>query len=282
MEKSTRAYSNVIGGLYPARRKKQANLHAISLLGVRVRQHVPLLMAARQHPDAVVDILAEAAERMVVVYTLSGAQWNEIESVIPLWSRLIRSASTEASMKRFVAEQMNPKVAEHLSTASANLDTLGQLGDTQRYVLARLTQYVEDETGQGGSLDRYFDGRNVTIEHILAQSPTGESLDPFAAVPPEDLLPNYIYALGNLCLLNRVSNSMVGNRPYSQKAPIYKKFGQFMLTRAISSSISGGKDTKFSRMAKRLKTFKSWSPASIQARTRILHDLADDLWDLQG
>jgi hypothetical protein len=280
MEKNARAFANISSGLYPGKRKRQAHLEAISLTGLRIRQHAPLLMAARQHSDPVIDQLASAVERMIVVFTLAGAQWNEIETVIPLWCRKIRAANSQASMKRFIETELNPKVAEHLPVAIVNLRQLGKLGDSiQRYVLARLTQYVEDEAGQGGKLDRFFDTNAVTIEHILAQNASGVALDPFSKIS-QDELPDQVYALGNLCLLFRVPNSMVGARPYAEKAPVYKKYGQFLLTRAVASSIGAGKNTKYSRMEQRLKHFSKWNPKSVQDRTKNLERLASDLWKL--
>lgn len=278
LEKVARSYAYIDSGFYPGKKKHQWHVDAIRILGIRVSQHVPLLMAARQHPDPVIDLLATDLERMVVIYTLSAAQWNEIESVIPAWSREIRASTSLASMKRFLAERVRPKVDTHLDVAVNNLRNLGNLGDSiQRYVLARLTQYVEDETGQGGGLARHFETASVTIEHILAQHPSGAALDPFDSVSED--LDDYIYALGNLCLLFRVKNSMVGNKPFAAKKEVYST-SPFLLTKAITKSIGAGVNTKYTRMERRLRHFAKWNPPNVEARTKNMLELANAIWKL--
>ena len=77
-----------------------------------------------------------------------------------------------------------------------------------RYILGKIEKF------SGGTREVNIDGNTDTIEHILPQNPDetwGEDYN----------FDNLIYRMGNLCLLEKVYNNELKNKPYADKVILY-------------------------------------------------------------
>ncbi len=282
MTKGARAYAYITEGKYPSENKRHPLVTSVNLITTGVRQHYPLLMAAANHPAPVFDQLMSELERLVVIYLLAGVRWNALESAIPDWADRIRRTRTLPAMSKFTREHIRTHLEKHLPTARENLRMLGNRGHaTQFYVLARMTEWVETLAGDPNGMPYYYNETRafpVTIEHVLPQKPSPEALNPFSRLRVG--LDSYQYQLGNLCLLNCVSNAFANNKSFKEKKATYTLGGQFLLTRSLGTSVAKSRAKRFQQIEKQLYTPKTWNPAALEARTRKMVRLATDIWDL--
>ena len=147
-----------------------------------------------------------------------------------------------------------------------------------RYILGKLTQYVEERAWGSSAdhrLERYVD-RSVHVEHIQAQTPTNEIRGAFDKPDEYD---EYVGMLGNLTLLESTINSSVSNGSYAEKLPGYRQ-SQLLLTRSLAERPQVGTDTRLNRAAEDLIQFQSWDSRSIQRRQEMLTRLARKVWDM--
>ena len=102
---------------------------------------------------------------------------------------------------------------------SANLTNMNSVGPKlQRYVLNKVNTILCQESATP-DIKESTDGkkREVTIEHILSQNFSDEDLPENSNAEDRILLEKNIWRLGNLTLLERVSNSAAGNKSVKQK-----------------------------------------------------------------
>lgn len=146
-----------------------------------------------------------------------------------------------------------------------------------RYLLARLTQYVDMAfSGQKtpGSLQPFT---KLDIEHILPNTPSEDLRTHWAAENPGQAYDDYKNRLGNLTLLEKPINIIVGNDFYTTKQNEYIKSSHY-LTRSLVALTDVGQNTSISRINTKLKAFPSWHAASIGERQAMLIALAKDIW----
>jgi uncharacterized protein with ParB-like and HNH nuclease domain len=262
-------------------------LKAINFQRTGVRQHLCLLLAARNLSGSAFGELCSWLESLVFVYAVTNAQWNEIEKALPGWTKTLRAARTKADVDDFVAKSLLPQILSRMDQFKAKLeDTSSMPNRLKRYMLASLTQYLEDQCGKGGDLDKYFK-ENLTIEHIFPQSTTAEKPRPAAiawikAFKPVKDPAFYVHRLGNLTLLHRGPNSSGADSPFKPtKLATYKK-SNYDLTRALAEDLKVGKATKITKTVEKygLHPYSSWSPVSVEERHKMLLTMAEEYWQI--
>lgn len=128
---------------------------------------------------------------------------------------------------------------------------------TRLYVLLRLdTALSEGEASYSFS--------NITIEHVLPQNPTSESMW-VNSFPTEEEREKYVHRLGNLVLLSSSKNSLAGNYDFELKKQKYfttkKGVSNFALTTQVMME-------------------QEWTPEVINKRQTLLIDKLKELWRL--
>lgn len=118
-----------------------------------------------------------------------------------------------------------------------------------RYFLYRIERYLGG--GESVSLDE------VTLEHILPQSPSEEWLKEFKDI---DQLEDWINRLGNLTLLSRNENRDIGQKIFEEKKQLFKS-SAFKITQQSSN-------------------YKKWNERSISDHQKWLGKQALNLWRL--
>lgn len=195
--------------------------HSLNLIkshASEVRQHIPLLMAASagRYNKEDFEKLAIAIEKLVFALKLSGSQWNVINTFIPGWCTKLRK---KQNIDQFINENINPEIESRAAQMSANLTNMSKVGPKlRRYVLDKI-DYILCEESAEPHFKETTDGkkREVTIEHILSQSFPEEDLQKKQNSETRLVLEKNIWRLGNLTLLERVSNSAASNKTVEQK-----------------------------------------------------------------
>lgn len=116
-----------------------------------------------------------------------------------------------------------------------------------RYILFSLEKEI---TGA----DYDFDSSKFNIEHILPENPE-EGWEEFK----EENIPNYIYKIGNMTLMDTTPNREIGNCQYSVKIETYKD-SRFQLTKAIAEN------------------YQEWKETIIESRQTQLSKKANTIW----
>lgn len=257
------------------------------LAGGAFSLHYVLLLAAANFPKQLFDHFVAQLESFLFYYIFTKTPTKDLERSFSQWADELRAiAETTDPAKQKV--QLNAFVADHfeknMSSKSQELAdalkrfTLYSMQQYRtRYLLARLTQYVEmafSGLKVPGSLEPFT---NLEIEHILPYKPEDDLSGKWADENPGASYDEYKNKLGNLTLLEKPINIVAGNNFYSSKQTEYLKSGNY-LTRSLVALTPVGQNTSISRINERLQFFSSWGAASIDMRHELLIALAGDVW----
>jgi hypothetical protein len=186
------------------------------LAGGAFSLHYVLLLAAANLPKPLFDHFVSQLESFLFYYIFTKTPTKDLERNFSLWADELR-AIAESSDPVKQKEQLNAFVADRFAKSMAGKTQ--ELADAlkrftlysmqqyrTRYLLARLTQYV-DMAFSGlktpSSLEPFT---KLEIEHILPNNPTPELHATWLAANPNAGYDDYKNRLGNLTLLEAVIN----------------------------------------------------------------------------
>jgi Protein of unknown function DUF262/Protein of unknown function (DUF1524) len=257
------------------------------LCGASFSLHHVLLLATANFPKPLFDYFVGQLESFLFYYIFTKTPTKELERNFSLWAdelRLIGEIADQTAQRdklsEFVAEHFQknmtakePELIDDLKRYSLN--SMQQY--RTRYLLAKLTQFV-DMAYKGlktpGSLSEYS---GAEIEHILPDTPSEALRSAFAVTSPAVLYDEYKNRLGNLTLLEKPINIVVGNDFFNAKKAEYRKC-KYYLTSSIAEIITVGLNTSINRINQKLKAFDDWTAASIDKRQELLIGLAGEVW----
>ena len=251
----------------------------ISWLSGAARQHYILLLAGRNLPAPLFAELARHIENLFFCYVITRESTKTFERNFARWSSELRAAQTEEDLESFIRRYFLPDMQTRLNAFRFAMSELTEARIQQyrlRYILAKLTQYVEEQAWRNpsdGDLSKFVHG-SVNIEHILPQTPMFEVANCFDR---PDEYNDYKYKLGNLTLLEKTINTSVSNSSYDQKCAGYGQ-SSFLLTKSLVEKPHVGVDTSLNRAVKDLIQFDTWTSDSIDRRQQMLANLAEAVW----
>jgi Protein of unknown function DUF262/Protein of unknown function (DUF1524) len=257
------------------------------LAGGAFSLHYVLLLAAANLPKPLFDHFVSQLESFLFYYIFTKTPTKDLERSFSLWAdelRAIAESSDPVKQKEqlnaFVADRFAKNMAgksQELADALKRFTLYSMQQYRTRYLLARLTQYV-DMAFSGlktpGSLEPFT---KLEIEHILPNNPTPELHATWLAANPSASYDDYKNRLGNLTLLEKPINVVAGNDFYTAKQEEYRKSGNY-LTRSLVELTKVGQNTSISRINEKLEAFPAWEAASIEQRHGMLIALAQDIW----
>lgn len=248
----------------------------IRLGGGAFRQHLIVLLAARNMPSEMFDYLSRNIENYLFYALFTKVQAKIFEKLFGKWDITLKDIKTQEELTKFVEENIKPETDKLAAEYKARFLIFKQ-GDLQlyrvRYILAKLTQYVDMAHSGAKSLsllDTYFK-RGTEIEHILPQTPSEEYKAQFENY--DELL----YMLGNLTLLEQPINGAIKNNPYVDKVPSYAACN-FYLTSSLHHLDEIGFNTAITRINKYLQSFDHWDAETIAKRQELLYNLSLEIW----
>ena len=272
-------YVHMLQGLGPDGREVEALSGIVAQKGA-VRQHLPILMAARKFPAAEFARLAEHLETLCLVFALSNAQWNELEKVGPAWCRKLREIDgDEAKLTQFLRDDFRVLVDDKLATAFEQLDRTDEIRPSLlKYMLARIAQRVDRDCGKKLALQAYLDN-NVTVEHVLPQSLAINAVhEGFGDV---ESARRHVHRLGNLTLLDRGPNASVSDDAFEKKKRAYER-SNYELTKALVTDLEFGKRTRYGATSDQygFKPFAKWNPEAVESRQKQLRAVMKRIWNI--
>lgn len=168
--------------------------------------------------------------------TALGVFKEEIKTIAQLKTSLARVIVSDGDFKETFANARSSKA------------------DLARYYLRALEAAAANETEPWYILND--DERDITLEHILPRNPPRDKWPEFTA---EDV-GRYVKRLGNLCLLQRSTNSNMDN-------------GDFAIKRAIFANCP----LVFTRQ---IAQFTEWSPKNVESRQISMGEMAVRAWPI--
>ena len=251
----------------------------IRLGGGAFRQHLIVLLAARNMPSDMFDYLSRNIENYLFYALFTKVQAKIFEKLFGKWDIALKDVRTQEELTAFVADNIKAET-DKLAAEYKTRFLMFKQSDLQlyrvRYILAKLTQYV-DMAHSGAKylslLDTYFK-RGTEIEHILPQSPSEELRAQYENY--DELL----YMLGNLTLLEQPINGAIKNNPYEDKVPTYAA-SIFYLTSSLHHLDEIGVNTAITRINKYLKPFDHWDAETIAQRQELLYNLSLEIWKVE-
>ncbi len=274
-------YTNYLAGLNaPGERNRY--LENLRRLSGSARQQLILLLAAKNLPSPLFTELCRHLENLFFVYTITRENTREFERKFAQWSGELGSVREADGLQTFINKYFEPekrRLAGRFKLTLSSLDANSLQQYRLRYLLGKLTQYVDEQAFGADGHDRLRDfiGSKVDVQHILSQSPRAEVLAEF---DKPDQAADYIPRLGNLAMVEKPLNTSLGNKPYEDKRRVYPQ-SQFLLTRCISERPNVGVNDAVTRAVRNLDPFEKWDSQAIELRQQQLTALAERVWEMQ-
>ncbi len=248
----------------------------IRLGGGAFRQHLIVLLAARNLPEDSFSLLARNIENYLFYALFTKVQAKVFEKLFAKWNLTLINVKNYEQMAAFVETYIKPEIDKLSAEYKARFFIFKQSDLQQyrvRYILAKLSQYVDMAHNGNNSLqplDNYFKS-GIEIEHILPQKPTEEMHAKFENY--EELVP----MLGNLTLLEKPMNSSIKRGPYEEKVVVYKT-SSIYLTKSLYELDEVGINTSVTRINEKLSPFDHWDAETIAKRQELLYNLSLEIW----
>ncbi len=258
-------------------------LKNLTLMSGAARQHFILLLAGRHLPPDLFSKLCRALENLFFCYIITREPTKTFERNFAVWSGELRSAMDEAALAAFIQGKFTSDLEKRRTAFDFAFQELKQSRIQQyrmRYILAKLTQYIEQQAWSNSaheSLDQYI-ASNVEVEHILPDNPKDQVREAF---DKKDEYETYKVMLGNLTLLEKTINASVSNDFYSMKVPGYRQ-SAYLLTKSLAEKPQVGVNTQLNRAVEHLISFSEWNSNAIERRQVMLARLAVFVWDMPG
>ena len=257
------------------------------LTGGAFSLHYVLLLATANFPTPLFNYFVTQLECFLFYYIFTKTPTRDIERSFSRWADDLRAIGelTDRGMQKrqlnaFVAARFGKNMAgksQELTDALKRYTRYSMQQYRTRYLLARLTQYV-DMAFRGiktaGTLEPFM---KLEIEHILPNNPTPSLRANWVAENPNADYDDYKDRLGNLTLLEKPINIVASNDCYADKQDEYHKSGNY-LTRSLVEFADVGRNTSIARINEKLKAFSAWNVGSIEKRHEMLIALARDVW----
>ena len=279
---AAKAYTNFLKGV-DVDGSPNRYLRNIRFMSGAARQHLILLLAGRHlSPDDRLE-LSRQIENLFFTFVITREPTREFERRFAAWAPNLQDVRDRVGLDAFIETNITKAkraLGERFRSALSNLSEWDIQKYRMKYVLAKLTQYI-DELAQGSSgaaadLGTYINNK-VTVEHVLPQLPNDAVIDAFDK--PSDQIGGYIYKLGNLTLLESSLNSSAGNKLFSDKRVAFRQ-SNFLLTKTLGGEVQVGSNTAIDRAVALLERFGSWNSGDIERRQDMLVRLAHETWDV--
>jgi len=260
---------------------KNVYLDNISKLGGGAfKQHLILLLAGRNLPQDLFNHFAKQIETLVFYYFITKEPTKEFERNFSKWAKSVLRIKSREELNNFVKENIQPVITSKENEYKLYFTETRQNNLQQyriRYILAKIAQYLDQE--RLGSyipqvLDNYIT-KGVEIEHILPFNPT-ESLRNEIGDEYDDLK----IRLGNLTLLEKTMNIVVGNDFFSKKVIEYSK-SPFYISKSIAGLDTIGINSSVTRLNLKLRSYEYWNKETIIDRQNLLYELSKDIWKIE-
>lgn len=163
--------------------------------------------------------------------------------------------------------------------AMANFRLHGQNRRFVKYLLSRITAWVEKEAGMGSNFLTYYNpehGKPFEVEHIWADK-FSRHTDEFSQESEFEVYRNHI---GDLLLLPRGSNQSYGDKPYEQKQAHYIKENLLAKSLCELTYKNNPNFTNFIHHSKLpFKPHNTFKKMDIDQRQQLYQEICERMWN---
>jgi len=244
------------------------------------KQHLILLLAARNLPINLFNYFAKQVETLVFYYFLTREQTKEFERNFSKWAKEIIQIKSPDPLKVFIKKYFEPVILQKENEYKIRFMETRQNTVQQyrlRYILAKIAQYVDQER-MGAYNPQTLDGyitKGIEVEHILPQNPEISLRNEFG-----DEYDDLKIRLGNLTLLEKSMNVVVGNDFFVIKVVEYAK-SPYYISKSIAALDVIGVNSSINRLNMKLKSYNHWDKETILDRQEMLYRLSKDIWKIE-
>jgi hypothetical protein len=252
----------------------------IRYLSGAARQHLILLLAGRHLPIENFTELCRQLENLFFAYIITREPTKEFERSFARWALELHQVHSQSDLDAFIANRIYPakeSLAARYELAFQQLRETSIQKYRMRYVLGKMTQYLNELAYGGSEADLSQFVKSQDVEHILPQTPPSNVV---AAFDKPDEIHDYIPRLGNMVLLEESINRSIQDEPFVVKKRAYPE-SRFLLTKTIAEAVQVGVNTKINRAVAGLTPFDEWTSESIERRQEMLTDLAKRVWEME-
>lgn len=249
--------------------------------------HFVLLLASAGFPKQLFDHFVTQLESFLFYYIFTKTPTKELERNFSMWADELRligetidSDRQKSKLNTFIRDRFEKSMmgkSHELDDALKRYTLYSMQQYRTRYLLAKITQYVEMAFAgvkNPGNLEPFT---KLEIEHILPNNPSSELRNEWESENKNLSYDNFKNRLGNLTLLEKPINIVASNDFYAKKKDEYRKCGNY-LTRSLVELVSVGYDTSITRINGSLESFSNWDSSAIEKRHMLLIALARNIW----
>ena len=222
------------------------SLKYLSMLKASSFYPVVLAMIRQKFDEESIAKVVKMIEKYVFRnFTISGKTANKTEVFFAKLARDIYGEALEndKDINKIIKEEMvNDEVFETNFISWVGKKTAKE---TIRYIYRNIHRYIDT------NMELNIDNSEVHIEHIMPENPKQWNVD-------EETHENYLWRLGNLCLLDGPTNIEISNKPFKEKKDGYGK-----------SKIEPNKE---------LAKLDKWDKKAIEDRQKRLFEYAKEIW----
>jgi hypothetical protein len=260
------------------------------LTGAGFSLHHVLLLSAAGLPKPLFEHFVRQLESFLFFYIFTKTPTKELERNFSQWAdelRVIAAKPDLAQQQLALDAFINDRFAASMASKDKELTdalkryTLHTMQQYRtRYLLAKLTRYVEMGFKGLKTAPPLTEYTVLDIEHILPNNPEAPLRHSFEFENTGARYDDYKNRLGNLTLLETPHNIVASNNFYEEKKALYKNSGNY-LTKSLAGLTVVGNDSSVNRMNGKLRAFDTWNAANIDDRHDLLIALAKDIWRTQ-
>lgn len=279
-----KAYSNFLNGVNVKGAVERGLVNTRILGGASTKQHLILLLAARNLTETQFSELANEVEKTLFVWMMTDTQGKEYERKLVSFAKQLRAIEDNGfetyldSTLKYERRKLRKKFRENFKT----VNTYDFRKYRLKYILSKLTQFIDLEAyGESDgrvNLNDYMSNSN-DIEHI---HPVGA--DETVAEEFGEGAKNWeVYErVGNLLLLEKSINRSIGAEGYDYKLAKYAQ-SKFLLTKCQGDTKGNeiGVADKITNTVRKIESFPEWSADSVVERQKFLTKLACTIWGVK-
>jgi len=281
---AAKAYSNFLGGLNVEGGVERGLVDTRILGGASTKQHLILLLAARNLAQSEFSELASEVEKTLFVWMMTDTQGKEYERKLVLYSRQLREVEGD-EFDKFLDSTLRYERRKLRKNFRKNFKSVNSYDFRKyrlKYILSKLTQFIDIEAygeSEGRvNLNDYMSNSN-DIEHIHPVGADETVAEEFGKGAKDW---EVYERVGNLLLLEKSINRSIGAQGYAHKT---KKFTQskFLLTKCQGGTKQNeiGVADKITNTVRKIESFSEWNSKAINGRQKFLTKLACTVWEVR-
>jgi uncharacterized protein with ParB-like and HNH nuclease domain len=286
VDKDFKFFLNAYKHILTAERKLTETLQHVFYIrrwGIANSLSYPLLLASLQitdNSDTVlekIDLVARYIETFVVRRSVNFRKFASSSIRYTMYSLVKEIRRTEVHELKAILKRKSDEMEEPWIGVQ-NFRLHGQNKVFVKFLLSRITSYIEQQSGLNSSFEKYYHnpgGKSFEVEHILADKYAGHKEE----FEQESDFQEYRNRIGALVLLPRGTNQSYGAKPYGEKLNHYIK--ENLLVQSLCP-LTYQNNPNFLSMKNKLalpfKFHEEFRKADISDRQKLYQAICESIW----